>query len=247
MTGKIATKFLPRAESEGGAPPPTLREWAAIIPFGAVQWPWLLRSLSGGDPAERTRLLERLDLPERALPTLGSWKADAALLHSIVDVIERDRPETVVELGAGATTLITARALKMHGGGRLVSFDQHGDFIGQTRKWLGEYGLDAEMHGVEIARGQTSWPGFWYVLEDVPEHIGLLTIDGPPWTIHPLVRGAADSLFDRIVPGGTVLLDDAARPGERVIAARWTKKWPEFSFRLDNRGTKGTLIGTRRN
>ena len=52
---------------------------------------------------------------------------------------------------------------------------------------------------------------------------------------------------DRIVPGGTVLLDDAARPGERIIAARWAKKWPEFSFRLDNRGTKGTLIGTRRN
>jgi hypothetical protein len=71
-------------------------------------------------------------------------------------------------------------------------------------------------------------------------------IDGPPWTIHPYVRGAAESLFDRIAPGGVVMLDDGARPGERVVAARWRRRWPNFDFRLENSGTKGTLIGVRR-
>ena len=33
--------------------------------------------------------------------------------------------------------------------------------------------------------------------------------------------------------------------GERVIAARWRRRWPNFRFELVNRGTKGTLIGTR--
>jgi hypothetical protein len=42
-----------------------------------------------------------------------------------------------------------------------------------------------------------------------------------------------------------VLLDDASRPGERVVANRWRKNWPGFEFRLDSRGTKGTLVGIR--
>jgi hypothetical protein len=58
--------------------------------------------------------------------------------------------------------------------------------------------------------------------------IDLLVIDGPPWTLNPFVRGRAEVLFDRIVPGGMVLLDDAARPGERVVAQRWKRDWPGF-------------------
>jgi hypothetical protein len=36
-----------------------------------------------------------------------------------------------------------------------------------------------------------------------------------------------------------VLLDDAARPGERVVAARWRRDWPNFRFTLLP-GAKGT-------
>ena len=75
--------------------------------------------------------------------------------------------------------------------------------------------------------------------------LDLLLIDGPPWTIHPYVRGAAETLFDRLPVGGVVMLDDGARPGERVVAQRWRKRWPNFRFDLVNRGTKGTLIGQR--
>ena len=41
----------------------------------------------------------------------------------------------------------------------------------------------------------------------MPTDIDLLIVDGPPWAIHPYVRGAAASLFPRIRPGGRVLLD----------------------------------------
>jgi predicted O-methyltransferase YrrM len=245
VTGKVATKFMPRTAAEGGAPSPSLSDWAALIGFGLVQWPWLLRSLSGGSKREKRRLLDRLELPHDALPTLGSWKADTALLHRIVDTIEERRPATVVELGAGATTLIAARALERNGGGRLISFEQHGDFMESNRGWLAGFGLAADLRTAALERAQTEWPGYWYALSDLPERIDLLIIDGPPWTIHPLVRGGAECLFDRLSVGGTVLLDDAARPGERVIAARWRRRWPGMHFVLDRRGTKGTLIGTR--
>ncbi|WP_232307510.1 hypothetical protein [Sphingobium chungbukense] len=64
--------------------------------------------------------------------------------------------------------------------------------------------------------------------------------------MHPLVRGAADSLFARLSPGAVVLLDDAARPGERLVARRWRKRWPHIDFQLRHDGTKGTLVGRRR-
>src|SRR3546814_3380047 len=66
-------------------------------------------------------LLDELGLPHDALPHLGSWKADMGFLRHIVREIARLRPAHVVELGAGASTLIAARALALHGGGRLTS------------------------------------------------------------------------------------------------------------------------------
>ena len=73
-----------------------------------------------------------------------------------------------------------------------------------------------------------------------------MLIDGPPWTIHPLTRGGASILFDHISPGGTVMLDDGARPGERFVARRWRRMRPDFDFRLLDNGTKGTLVGRKR-
>ncbi|MBA17808.1 MAG: hypothetical protein CMN73_15890 [Sphingomonas sp.] len=247
MTSREATQYLPRSDAESW--PEDVRrspaDIAHLIAFGAIGWPWLLRSLSGGSKAEKARLLDRLDLPADALPNLGSWKADTGFLHLIVDHIFEHRPENVVELGAGASSLIIARALQKAGNGLLTSCDQHADFVEATRKWLNENGVEADLKATPLGRPPGDWPGIWYDHGPLPSQIDLLVIDGPPWTIHPYVRGAAESLFDRIPVGGTILLDDGARPGERVIARRWRKRWPNFEFRLVHAGTKGTLIGTR--
>jgi predicted O-methyltransferase YrrM len=244
MTSKNATQLLPRAR-DGAVPDPSWSDKLHVLAFGAISWPWLLKSLSGGRPEDKAALLARLGLPADALPNLGSWKADTALLAAIVDAIERLRPAMVVELGAGASTLVAAKALQLNGGGTLVSFDQHDDFVAATGHWLAEYGLGADMRAAALRPAPRDWPGVWYDTRRAPERIDLLIIDGPPWTIHPYVRGAAEELFDRIAVGGMVLLDDALRPGERLIARRWRKRWPGFQFRLDKSGTKGTLIGTR--
>jgi len=101
------------------------------------------------------------------------------------------------------------------------------------------------MRHAPLQHRSPDWPGTWYSLADVPESIDLLIIDGPPWVVHPYVRGAADVLFDRLSPGGMVLLDDASRPGERVIARRWRQRWPEMSFERLSGSTKGTLVGRK--
>lgn len=247
MTSRNATGFLPRQEE---AVPQRARkspsDWAHIAFFGAIGWPWLLRSLSGGSAAARSALLERLGLPPEALPNLGSWKADAGFLSLIAGEILERRPQTVVEFGAGASSLIAARALQLNGSGTLTSFDQHRDFAESVKTWLADFGLAADVRHAPLQRTCDGWPGRWYEHGPLPERIDLLLIDGPPWVVHPYVRGAADSLFARIAPGGAVMMDDGARPGERVVAARWRRRWPDFDFRLVNGGVKGTLIGRRR-
>lgn len=219
-------------------------DWAWLLGIGAVQWPWLLKSLWGGRKRDKAALLARLDLPEDALPNLGSWKADVGFLHFLVDHIETHCPQLVLELGCGASSLVIGRALQLHGGGQLVSHDQHDDFVESTRHWLLSHDIHAELHHAPLVRAAEPWPGIWYDLHEVPREIDLLVIDGPPWTLHPLVRGSAECLFDHVRPGGTVMLDDAARPGERIIARRWAKMWPQFRW-TRRAGIKGTLIGKR--
>src|ERR1700741_4514927 len=147
-------------------------------------------------------LLDRLDLPHDALPNLGSWKADVGLLSLLTDHILEHKPDRVVEFGTGASTLIIARALQKAGGGELISFDQHSDFVDSTRSWLADYGLEADLRAVPLMPSPDGWPGLSYDHARLPDGIDLLVIDGPPWTIHPFTRGSAETLFDRITPGG---------------------------------------------
>jgi predicted O-methyltransferase YrrM len=248
VTSRELTGFLPLDDAQTAHTgwPRRLSDTAWRIGFGAIGWPWLLASLSGGRKADKRALLDELGLTHDALPHLGSWKADVGFLRHIVREIARLRPAHVVELGAGASSLVTAQALRLHGGGQLHSFDQHGDFVEATRQWLAEHGLAVDIRHAPLIHDSKDWPGRWYAIDDLPDQIDLLIIDGPPWSVHPLVRGAADSLFARLSPNGVVLLDDAARPGERLVARRWRQRWPHIDFRLAKDGTKGTLVGRRR-
>lgn len=248
MTSRDTTGILPKPAYDRivGTRGRSALEWATLIGFGAIQWPWLLRSLHGGRKADKNALLDRLQLPRDALPNLGSWKADTGLLTLIADHILAHRPKVVVEFGTGASTLIIARALEMTGGGTFISFEQHPEFVNATRDWLAEHGLTADLRAVRLRPSPGGWPGLWYNHGELPNGIDLMVIDGPPWSIHPFTRGAAETLFGRMSPTGVIMLDDAARPGERVVARRWRRQWPEFRFTLLQTGTKGTLIGQRR-
>lgn len=246
MTTKSLTGLFAKPVDTGPAARCTRSERLFQIAFGAVQWPWLLRSLYGGTQAEKQALLARIGLAPDALPHLGSWKADTYLLHRILDVIDEARPATVVELGSGATSLVIAKGLALHGGGALHSYDSHAPFVTAMDDWLAEHGLKAAFRHAPLVQRDVRWPGLWYGLTEVPGSIDLLVIDGPPWAVHPFARGMAERLFPLIAPGGTIMLDDAARPGERYVARRWRKAWPDFDFRYEGAGTKGLLVGTRR-
>jgi len=230
---------------EPPVPPRPLSDRAFTFLWGGIQWPWLLRSLSGGSAADRATLLSELGLPPEALPGLGSWRADAGFLRLLAAYVRARMPETVVEFGCGATTLVLARALQLAGRGTLISHDNDAAFAEATRAALAAAGLAADIRVAPLRAAPPPWRGAWYATGVLPKRIDLLVVDGPHWAVHPFARGAAESLFDRLPPGGVVMLDDGARPGERVVMARWRRRWPGMRFRLAHTGPKGTVIGER--
>ena len=241
MTSREKTSLL---SIDGAGPDRPFSEKLFTVAWGAIQWPWLARSLWGGRLADKHALLDRLGLPHDALPHLGSWKADTYFLWRILGAIEKLRPREVVELGCGASSLVIGKALELNCGGRLTSYDQHAEFVAATAQWLGSHDIQATLRHAPLTEDPTHWGHVWYDLSALPAEIDLLVIDGPPWTLNPFVRGRAEVLFERIAPGCMVLLDDAARPGERVVAQRWKRNWPNFRFTLQP-GAKGTLVGER--
>src|SRR3546814_1284261 len=112
--------LLPIDDADALAARRRLSDMAWRIGFGAISWPWLLASLSGGRKADKRALLDELGLPHDALPHLGSWKADMGFLRHIVREIARLRPAHVAELGAGASKLTAARALALRSDERRV-------------------------------------------------------------------------------------------------------------------------------
>lgn len=245
MTTKYLTGMRAKRSDANHLSKRTISEHFFQVAYGAIQWPWLLKSLYGGKKAEKRRLLDRLDLDADALPHLGSWKADTYFLNRIVDLIQTHRPATVIELGAGASSLVIAKALRDNGNGRLHSYDQHLPFVEQMEAWLAEHRLHADFEHAPLTQRDPRWPGLWYSLTKLPTSIDLLVIDGPPWAVHPYSRGIAERLFPMISPGGIIMLDDAARPGERHVARRWRRDWPDFEFSYEGEGVKGLLLGRR--
>jgi len=167
------------------------------------------------------------------LPVPGGWAASTDLLGEVLRTVATLRPRRVVELGSGLSSLVIAATLRSQSQGRLVSIDAEDGYAAQTRLQLQRQGLSewAEIRVAPLKQqrfGDGERP--WYdtdVLADL-QGVDLLFIDGPPTALRADIRHPALPFFwDRLSPGAIVLLDDAARSGERAIAKSWRRQFPQ--------------------
>src|ERR1700691_2946658 len=84
------------------------------------------------------------------LPVPGGWAASTDLLGELLRAVAHRRPQRVVELGSGLSTLIIAAALRSNGAGRLISIDADRNYAAITRSELERQGL-ADWAEVRIA------------------------------------------------------------------------------------------------
>ena len=165
---------------------------------------------------------------EHALPASRGWPASPDLLLFLVDLVDRHRPQVIVECGSGLSTLCLALAMRRFGiDGKVVALEHLEQYAAQTRELLERHGV-ADLAEVRTAPIETMEVGEisvgWYARpawEDL-QAVELLFVDGPPSKLSPHSRYPSLPLFtERLTPGAHIVLDDFQRANERDVVKRW--------------------------
>ena len=174
--------------------------------------------------------------PTGKLPSASGWAAAPDLLRHLYDTVREQRPQLVVELGSGASTVVIAAALRDAGSsGRLVSLDHDPVWADRTRSFLTENDLGSVVDLriaplVDVTVGGDTRR--WYDPDQLPDGtVDLLIVDGPPKDTGELARyPAVPVLADQLRPGSIVVLDDYDRADERAIVERWLTEHPTLTL-----------------
>jgi len=166
--------------------------------------------------------------PRAPMPSSGDFALNPTDLLELLHLVRLRRPQLVVELGSGTSTVWLAYALEK-AGGRLVSLDHDPEYARRTRDLLDAHGLAAvaEVRTAPLSDLVVDGKNYrWYDVEQLADlrDIDLLLIDGPPAATGPDARfPAMHALESRLAPVATVVLDDVNRPDEQDAVRRWTE------------------------
>jgi len=167
-----------------------------------------------------------LNLPH-SLPPLRGWAGSPDILLQVAQRALATQPRVVLECSSGASTVVAARCCQLNGQGHVYSLEHEAEYAAKTREHLARQGL-SDWATVVHAPLEIGADGLaWYRDSALPaEATGaeLLVVDGPPAGGDSQARyPALPRLRKRLAPRFALLLDDADRPGEREVVARWLK------------------------
>jgi predicted O-methyltransferase YrrM len=174
-----------------------------------------------------------------AIPSTRSWAASPDLLLTIAEIIKKNKPGLVVELGSGVSTLVAAKS----GARKIVSIDNSAEWGSKTVALLKEHkvrGVDVRIAPLQPYANGSQWYDV-SVIKDLKK-IDVLIIDGPPGSKNPEARYPALQQFkDKLSAAAIVIIDDVRREGERKLAEDFAKALPNHTLTiLDHE--KGTAI-----
>ena len=194
-----------------------------------------------GHDADAWQILSPLLVRGGYLPwTTGSMRP-AGLVEVCNEIIHCHRTR-ILECGSGVSTLLLARLLRERERGGLTSLEHDAHWATLIHDQL------QREHLTQIARvihAPLHGDPPWYRLDEMPDEIDLLIVDGPPAFDpgHGARRAPALVRFDdTLVDGAAVILDDIDRPGEQQIIATWETS---TSWRFHLNLAAGVAIGRR--
>jgi hypothetical protein len=199
-------------------------------------------SLLGNGIAETQGLVQLSHLNQPyPMPFGGSW----ALTPDAASILAREiairRPNTIVELGSGVSTLMVGRLLQQMGCGHLISLDHDPGWAEETRRHISANGLQdhVEVLDAPLARQQFDGKEFdWYQMPEQLRHIeqiDMLTVDGPPQTIDSTVLArypALPAFAAQLSKHAVIFIDDAKRVTEQDMVKIWLQQYPGWKLKM---------------
>ena len=189
--------------------------------------------------------------PRAAMPSSGRWALPPTGILQLLEIVERQQPKTIVELGSGTSSVWLAYALEKLGRGRLIAVDHDEHYLEKSRAALAAHGFDdnskVEVRFAPLAtHGLTDHEAPWYdtsVLADLAD-VDLLIVDGPPAGTGELARYPAAPVFmSRLADGALIFLDDTDREAEKEIIERWKAENPSLTeINLPGPGRRHTIL-----
>ncbi len=172
-------------------------------------------------------------------------------LASVQNLIVTLKARRILELGSGLSTLVIASSLRRAGAGHVLSLDHDSRWAALTHETLRREGLGdyaevrvAPLVGTEAGGRRAPW----YDLSglDAAAQFDLVIVDGPPaWQGDRLARLPALYKLARCLSlSGVLVLDDAARDGEREVTRQWRRDFLDFHFKAVDVG-RGLFIASR--
>ncbi len=199
-------------------------------------------SLLGNSIVETQGLVQLSGLNQPyPMPFGGNWALtpDAAVI--LAREIAIRRPETIVELGSGVSTVMVGRLLRQMGCGHLISLDHDPDWAKETRRHILANGLQdyVEVLDAPLTRQQFDGKNFdWYQVPEQLRHIeqiDMLTVDGPPQTTDATVLArypALPAFADQLSEHAVIYIDDAKRDTEKEMVKKWLQQYPGWKSRM---------------
>jgi tRNA A58 N-methylase Trm61 len=175
------------------------------------------------------------------MPFGGSWALTPDAAAILAREIAIRRPETIVELGSGVSTVMVGRLLQQMKCGHLISLDHDPDWAEETRRNIIANGLQDYVEVLDAPLVKQQFDGKDFVWYQIPEQlrqikqIDMLTVDGPPQTAdvtvlarYPALPAFAAQLSEHAV----IYIDDAKRDTEQKMAGEWQQQYPGWKSKM---------------
>ncbi len=163
-------------------------------------------------------------------PDLGKWPVSRPMARWLTRLVIGLQRTSILEFGAGWSSLVLAHALAARGGGRLTSVEHQPAYVADP--WARAEaiaGVDTSLVVTDLHR-RVSADGLLWSYRGVRQAIAarapfdLVFIDAPPGRY-----GRSSPLHDAypfLAAGAVVVLDDAGRDEEQLVIKRWLATYP---------------------
>lgn len=175
------------------------------------------------------------------MPFGGSWALTPDAAAILAREIAIRRPNTIVELGSGVSTVMVGRLLKQMGCGRLVSLDHDPGWAEETRRNILANELQDYVEVLDAPLVKQQFDGKDFVWYQVPEQvrqieqIDMLTVDGPPQTTDVAVLArypALPAFIAQFSAHAVIYIDDAKRDTEQKMVKEWHQQYPGWKSKM---------------